>query len=210
MSTQMWSSFPVTSHFFMSYLVLLSFPHESLGLNLKANQEASLSSPLDNFCLYSPQPLFSLPIHLWGHRPCFQTMSPVLFLSVQSLLPCPKASITSGADVLLTPALPECSSSLPTAPQQTPVSLSYFCPFLQPVILSSRLHHGFCSLPAVAKGPPVPHPQPSLVPHLCSQSLLLSPLPGTARAAGERLFEPLELHSRTERAVFPTLICQVW
>lgn len=75
MSAQMRSSFPVTSHLFMSYLVLLPFPCESLGLNLNADQEASLSSHLDNFCLYSSQPLLSLPIHAWGTRPC---ASPVL------------------------------------------------------------------------------------------------------------------------------------
>lgn len=191
MSAQMRSSFPVTSHLFMSYLVLLPFPCESLGLNLNADQEASLSSHLDNFCLYSSQPLLSLPIHPWGTRPCAQTMSPVLLFSVQPSLPSPKANITSSAEVLLSPPLPQCSSSLPMAPQQTLVSPSFFCPFLQPVILSSHLHNGFCSLPAVAKVPCVPHPQLSLVPHLCCQSSLLSPLPGTARAAGERLFEPL-------------------
>lgn len=163
----------------------------------------SLSS-LDNFLPAHP----SLGIQALC-SPCAQTMSPVLFLSVQSLLPSPKASITSSADVSLTPALPQCSSSLLMAPQQIPASPSCFCLSLQSVILPSHLHNGFCSLPAVAKSPSVPHPQLSVVPHLCFQRRLLSPLPGTALAAGERLLEPLQLHSRAERAALPTLLCQV-
>lgn len=194
MSAQMRSSFPVTSHLFMSYLVLLPFPCQSLGLNLSADQEASLSSPLDNFCLYSSQPLLSLPIHPWGTRPCAPPVLRQCPLSSFSLssLHCLPLKPTSPPVLRSCPVLPyQCSSSLPMAPQQTLVSPSFFCPFLQPVILSSHLHNGFCSLPAVAKVPCVPHPQLSLVPHLCCQSSLLSPLPGTARAAGERLFEPL-------------------
>lgn len=193
MSAQMWSSFPVTSHLFMSYLVLLPFPCESLGLNLNADQEASLSSPLDNFCFYSSQPLLSLPIRPWGTRPCAPPM----------LRQCPLSSfsLSSLRCIPLKPASPPVLRSRSLLPYHSVAPASPWLLnrpwFLPPFSVlsftqsSSDLHNGFCSLPAVAKVPSVPHPQLSLVPHLCFQSSLLSPLPGTARAAGERLFEPL-------------------
>lgn len=213
MSTQMWSSFPDTSYLFMSYLVLLPFPCDLLALiSRQIKRFPLLSSAVETISVCTTPslcfPCPSIPANPGPVLPWAQTMSPVLFLSVQSWLPSPEASIPSSADVSLAAALPQHSSNLPTAPQKILGSPSYFCPFPQPVIFSSQLPNGLSSLPAVAEGPPVPHPQLSLVPHLCFQSCLLSPLPGTARAAAERLFEPPELHSRAEQEVSPTLICQ--
>lgn len=101
MSTQMWSSFPAASHLFMSYLVLLPFPCESLGLNLKADQKASLFSPLDNFCLYS------------SHSLCF---------------PCPSISGDPGPVLPLHSDNVSCPLSLcclPLKPASPPVLMSH-------------------------------------------------------------------------------------
>lgn len=122
MSTQMWSSFPDTSHLFMSYLVLLPFPCDLLALI--SRQIKRFHSPLlscrDNFCLYNSQPLLSLPIHPRGPRPrappeLRQCPLSSFFLSSLGCLPLKPAS----PPVLMSCSLlPQRSSNLPMAPQQ--------------------------------------------------------------------------------------------
>lgn len=187
-----------------------TFPAWSPGLNLKASLKRLHSSLLRTISVSTAPilcyPCPSIPGDPGLCSPCTQPTSPSSFFLLG--LRCLPLQPASPPLVLMSPSLLPYHSTAPASPWllNRPVSPSCFCPFLQPVILSSHLHNGLCSLPAVAEGPPVPHPQLIPVPHLCFQSCLLSPLAGTAQVAAERLFEPLSCTPGL--LVLPALICQ--
>lgn len=145
---------------FIYLLVLLPLPCEALAITLTAEEEASLSSPL-NFHLYSSPVSALLQSSFLGTQvlcsPCPHSVTPPLSLSsLQCLTPAPVPP----------PALISCSLH-PTTAQLQPShgsrsDLGFFL-LLLPLPPASHLlfspHNGFCSLPAAANVSSVPHPQ---------------------------------------------------
>lgn len=184
MSTQMWSSFPVTSHLFMSQSCYLS---RVMLLVLLSRQTQRLHSPL--LCLYSSQSL----LFLWSPSPGTQALRPpcpcpasLLFLCNQPSLPSPSTGITSNAYLLLTPALRDAAPASPWLlikprflPPTSAPSSSQSSSLLAPTT-------GFSPFLQLLTTPPCHILSSGLTPHLCFQSSLLSPLLGTAHCCQHR------------------------